>query len=78
TNVTIFPFALADKDYIGDLNICDDSNVGMNSLINSFADKKIEKIQCIALDNLLCDTFFINNIRAIKIDVEGFEFNVLQ
>ncbi|MFT3825791.1 MAG: FkbM family methyltransferase [Chitinophagaceae bacterium] len=78
TNVSIFPFGLADRDYTAELNICNDCNVGMNSLVNTFTDKKTEKIQCVALEHLLCNTFFEKNVRVIKMDVEGFEFNVLK
>jgi len=78
SNVSIFPFGLADKDYTAELNVCDESNVGMNSLVNTFTSGVKERIQCVCLDNLFSSKFFQENIRVIKMDVEGFEFNVLQ
>lgn len=75
-NVVVFPFALAEKNGTAYLNICDDSNQGMNSLVNSFSNDWKEQVQCFALDNLF-DSKLTSEIRIIKMDVEGFEYNVL-
>lgn len=76
TNVTVFPFGLGEKNYTAELNISDDSNQSMNSLVNSFSNAETQKIDCFALDNLLHSSL-IERVRIIKMDVEGFEYNVL-
>ena len=76
-NITVFPFCLGNENKLMDLNLCDNSNPGMNSLLDVFSTNNIQKTQCYRLDNLLTIDF-IKNVQFIKIDVEGFEEYVLK
>jgi len=72
--------ALADYSGKGKIRITDHTSVGWNSMVPKFIrkeDKKIIKINVIRLD----DYIFKNNlgkVKLIKIDVEGFENEVLK
>jgi len=76
-NITVFPFALSNENSIAQLNIHDDENQGMNSLLNSFESNIKENVKCYPLDNLLSNDI-AKEVKIIKIDVEGFEYNVLK
>lgn len=75
-NITVFPFCLGNENKLMHLNLSDISNPGMNSLLNGFDTNNTQEAQCYRLDNIL-SIDFIKNVQFIKIDVEGFEENVL-
>lgn len=66
----LYPYGLGEQDKVVDLHIADD-NSGNNSIVESFGDKKIP-IQIKTLDS-----FNFNNIDLIKIDVQGYEEQVI-
>lgn len=69
-NVTIIPEALSNKD--GEMNLCiNQDNIGGSSLVNTGEGTKIiVKVRTL-------DSYNYDRVDFIKIDVEGFEYNVL-
>lgn len=70
-NVNVLQIALSDKEGEMELNICD-SNIGSSSLVNKTNDSEKINIQTKTLDS-----YNYEKVNFIKIDVEGFEYNVL-
>lgn len=70
-NVETIQIALSDKEEIKDLNICEE-NIGSSSLVNQTSDAEKITIQTKTLDS-----YHYDKVDFIKIDVEGFEYNVL-
>lgn len=70
-NVETLQIALSDKESAMELNICD-SNIGSSSLVNKTNDSEKITIQTKTLDS-----YNYSKVDFIKIDVEGFEYNVL-
>lgn len=77
-NVTIYPFALGSENIKIALNLSDYQNPGKNSIVNkeSNSETYVEIIDVATLSSLL-PINLIRKIKLIKIDVEGYENNVL-
>ena len=78
-NIIIFPFALSNIKETLNLNIARDWNPGLNSIVNTL------DTECVYVDKIQCYPFtdvfpkkLLNDIKLVKIDVEGFEMNVLK
>ncbi len=73
--------ALGEKEGVATISVCNQKNIGWNSLVPEFlpVDAIGEKIEVSVtkLDNYLFDNN-IEEIRAIKIDAEGYEFPILK
>ncbi len=80
TNVVVFPFALGHESARMELALGGDDNPGHNSLVSSSRKEKSTNTavcHCEPFDGLLqADT--LERIRVVKIDVEGFEMEVLR
>ncbi len=81
SNIVVFPFALSDKAAALELNICEDHNPGMNSLVdlsavNIYREKRIA-VRGVSFDSLFSPEI-LRSIRLVKIDVEGYELFVLR
>lgn len=77
-NITVYPFALGSENLKVKLNVSDYQNPGKNSIINDEVQSETipEMIEVDALGNLITSNL-ISKIKLIKIDVEGYENNVL-
>lgn len=76
-NITVFPFCLGNEDAGMQLHLTDNTNPGMNSLVNQFPGTQTQQVLCFKLSSILT-TEIIKRVKFIKIDVEGFEYNVLE
>jgi FkbM family methyltransferase len=76
-NIVIFPFALGSEDTMLELNLHHIGNPGANSFLNLFETKDKQIVQCFKFDSLFNHNI-ADRIKLIKIDVEGFEFEVLK
>lgn len=77
-NVTLFPFALADEESETDVKIDRNSwNQGAFSLSNKNSGNETQKIRIKVADELP-EIKALEQLAFIKIDVEGFEFQVLR
>ena len=77
TNVTFFNIALSNDNENRDLHIFDISNPGENTFLSHTTSVVTEPIRCYKFSNLITP-FIAQKIRLIKIDVEGFEYEVLK
>src|SRR4029077_3659474 len=80
-NIRSFKLGLSDKDDILELNVSSDGHEAWNTFVqstdNKFSSK--EKVQVKSLDNILAENSIeMNRISLVKLDVEGFEINVLK
>jgi FkbM family methyltransferase len=79
-NIVVNQFALSDRVGQEKIYVRDDSNIGANTIISGLIDKKEIKAT-IPINTLRLDEYIekenIENIKVIKIDVEGFEYPVL-
>jgi FkbM family methyltransferase len=71
SRVTVFPYALLDRDTVMGLSSPDPSNTGMSSLGMSG-----DLVECRRLDDIL-QPFLRRRVAALKIDVEGSETQAL-
>ena len=77
SNVTLFPFALADKDDEADFTINEKSwNQGTFSLFGKEEGIEKQRVVIKAGDNIP-EIQSLNSLDLIKIDVEGFEYQVM-
>jgi FkbM family methyltransferase len=81
TNVKPYKLGLSDKDEMLELNISSNGHEAWNTFVpttdNKFSLK--EKVQVQAFDHFLREkSVDINRISLVKLDVEGFEINVLK
>lgn len=76
SNIVVLPVGLGNKNGIGFLNLADTSNSGMNSFLNKQPGGKTVEVNICRLDSILSEVVF-KKIKCIKIDVEGFEWHVL-
>lgn len=78
TQTTLIHQAIADKKGYIELNVSDQSNTGMSSILNHDAENgKIEIVPCITLDEFVTENK-ISTIKLIKMDIEGAEYLALQ
>ncbi|MDC1470207.1 FkbM family methyltransferase [Gammaproteobacteria bacterium] len=90
-NIVLFPFGLGDKNKIVDIglpdytysisNQDDRSNTGRVSMVgidNSINDDLSQKAYVVHADEMLKSIYMNQNVAFIKIDVEGFELDVLK
>lgn len=77
TNVTFFNVALSNDNENRNLHIFDISNPGENTFLNHTSSALVEPIRCYKFSNLITP-FIAQKTRLIKIDVEGFEYEVLK
>jgi FkbM family methyltransferase len=81
-NAKYFKFALGnnnENNFIKiPLNESDELEYALSSVKNNFSNYIKKKIKIKKLDKLYYKSFIINNLDFVKIDVEGFEFQVLQ
>lgn len=78
-SITLYPYALGTKTTKLTLNIADYQNPGKNSIVVSKSDKQFstqEDINVCALGDLV-SLSQISKIKLIKIDVEGYEYQIL-
>jgi FkbM family methyltransferase len=80
-NIKSFQLGLSDKNEILELNISTDGHEAWNTFVpstdNMFSLKEMVEVK--SFDSFLEDNSFdINNISLVKLDVEGFEINVLK
>lgn len=76
-NVTLFPFALADEEGQGDFTIDEKSwNQGDFSLLSKVEGAKKQHVNIKVADNIP-EIKDLDSLDLIKIDVEGFEYQVL-
>lgn len=75
-NVTINPYALGDVNGVATIYTADDGNIGWNTLVSAKASLGMQKmeIETRRFDSLGIE---LGSIGAIKIDVEGGEYQVL-
>lgn len=75
-NVSIHPFALGDSDGKATIYTADDGNIGWNTLVSGKASRGMREItiETRRFDSLGID---LETVGAIKIDVEGGEYQVL-
>ena len=79
SNIVIYPYALGKENTSGSLNLATFLNPGENSLLSTQGFKSNE--QEIVLIKKLSDVVVktqIQKVRLVKIDVEGYEVNVLE
>ena len=81
SRVVVFPLALSDKTDSLELNICEDHNPGMNSIVdlsfvNTYKEERVA-VRGVTFDSLF-SAEILSSIRLIKIDVEGYEVFVLR
>jgi FkbM family methyltransferase len=81
TNVRPYKLGLSDKDEMLELNISSNGHEAWNTFVptrdNKFSLK--EKVQVQAFDHFLREkSIDVNRISLVKLDVEGFEINVLK
>jgi len=76
TNIQIFPIALSDINQELILSISDLGNAGMNSIVNPINTFEKVNIQAKRLDSVL-NLKEMQKVKIIKIDVEGYEHEVL-
>ena len=78
TQTTLIRKAVANKNGQIELNVSDQSNTGMSSILNHDAENgKIEIVPCITLDDFVVENK-ISTINLIKMDIEGAEYLALQ
>lgn len=77
TNVTFFSVALSNDNENRNLHIFDISNPGENTFLSHTTSAGTEPIRCYKFSNLITP-FIAQKTRLIKIDVEGFEYEVLK
>jgi FkbM family methyltransferase len=80
TNVVVFPFALSRAPAQMELSLSGDHNPGNNSFVASVEESRERKsslCRCEPFDGLL-NRDSVKRIRMVKIDVEGFEMEVLR
>lgn len=77
TNITVFPYGLAESNQTLPLYLSGDFNPGKNSVLDVEPLANSPPINCrfFALDDCLPPSF-LKEIRVVKIDVEGFEVSV--
>ena len=76
-NVTLFPFALADVDGEGEFTVDEQSwNQGDFSLLSKSEGGETQHVSIKAGDNIP-EIQNLNSLDLIKVDVEGFEYQVL-
>lgn len=77
-NIVVFPFALGNEITKVKLNLANFQNPGKNSIINSHSSDftSDETIDIFTLKDLV-STHQISQIKLVKIDVEGYEYQVL-
>ncbi len=77
TQTLLIQKALADKKGHLELNVSNQSNTGMSSMLNHDAETgQIEKVPCITLDDFVEENN-ISTINLIKMDIEGAEYLAL-
>ncbi|HEY9865301.1 MAG TPA: FkbM family methyltransferase [Candidatus Obscuribacterales bacterium] len=77
-NITVVPYGLSEKIEVEKLNLYSDANPGMNSRLKT-SDEVVKSVDCFfAPFSFFVSQSMLSEIRVIKIDVEGFEMNVLQ
>ena len=77
-NCKIYNFAIGEKDKMSKINIYHDKNIGSSSIMNKYRfSNKTQKIQIKSLDSFYKRNKFNFKIDLVKIDVEGYEINVL-
>ena len=78
-NITVYPFALGNETTKLTLNLADFQNPGKNSIVHSESNKQTsQEIINIATLGDLVSPIHIGKIKLVKIDVEGYEYHVLQ
>jgi len=78
TNVVLMPFALADNESVADFNIDRNTwNQGTFSLNNKGSGNETQKVIIKVADNI-DEIKLLDKLALIKIDVEGFEYQVLK
>jgi len=78
TNVALFPFALSDQESEADFTINRNAwNQGTFSLSNKDTDGETQKVSIKIADNMP-EIQAISNLSLVKIDVEGYEYQVLK
>jgi FkbM family methyltransferase len=76
-NVIVVPFALASEPGTGELMIADNGNAGMNSVRPLEHVVSRQRCTFVRLDDVL-SADLLDQVRLIKIDVEGAELEVLR
>jgi len=78
TNIFLHKKIISNSTELASINIGNDSNWGMSSLVHhEHLSGDVEKVESITLDNFVKEQK-IDRLDIVKIDVEGFELNVLQ
>jgi FkbM family methyltransferase len=77
TNITLENFALGSEPSVAKLYRVDDRNPGMNRILPSDPGVAFSEVRVAVLDDYIKENK-IDKVDAIKIDVEGFELNVLK
>lgn len=81
-NITVNQFALGDENKSKDLYVEGRSNIGNNTFFTYVLGERKDKSKAIQVPIRRLDEYIrergVNNIKLIKIDVEGFEFPVLK
>lgn len=72
-NVKLFEIGLSDSESFGEMFVQNDGNIGTAAIVNS--SKSNDSVELKVGDSVLREA---NSISLIKIDVEGFELNVLR